>query len=72
MSYFGLMKRKDCLVLTGLGWTILFVFVVGIVVFAVHTIHPFLAVNHPIESRTLVVEGWLPDYALEKAIKEFG
>lgn len=33
--------------------------------------HPFLAVSAPIESKTLVVEGWLPDHALEEAIAEF-
>jgi len=31
----------------------------------------FLALNHPIEAKILVVEGWIPDYALEKAKSEF-
>lgn len=34
-------------------------------------IHPFLAVNAPIKADILVVEGWLPDYAIESAIAEF-
>jgi hypothetical protein len=33
--------------------------------------HPFLAVTAPIPSKTLVVEGWLPDHAMEEAIAEF-
>ncbi len=35
------------------------------------TIHPFLSVNDPVEGDILVVEGWITDYALEKAISEF-
>jgi hypothetical protein len=31
----------------------------------------FLTAHHPIEADILVVEGWIPDYALEAAIGEF-
>jgi hypothetical protein len=34
-------------------------------------IHPFLAKNAPIVTDVLVVEGWLPDYAIEAAMAEF-
>ncbi len=34
-------------------------------------IYPFLRENEPIEAEILVVEGWLPEYALEEALKEF-
>jgi len=34
-------------------------------------IFPFLAVTHPIESKTLVVEGWVHDYALLAGVREF-
>jgi hypothetical protein len=34
-------------------------------------IHSFLAVSSPIPADVLVVEGWLPDYALKGAIAEF-
>jgi hypothetical protein len=33
--------------------------------------HTFLSVNHPVAANILVVEGWLPDYALEEAVQEF-
>jgi hypothetical protein len=33
--------------------------------------YSFLAVNAPIEADVLVVEGWLPDYALEEVVVEF-
>jgi hypothetical protein len=39
--------------------------------FAIAKIHPFLAKNAPLEADILVVEGWLPDYALEAAMNEF-
>jgi hypothetical protein len=34
-------------------------------------LHPFLAITDPTRAQVLVVEGWLPDYALEAARKEF-
>jgi DUF218 domain len=34
-------------------------------------IHQFLAKNAPIAADILVVEGWLPDYAIEAAMHEF-
>jgi hypothetical protein len=36
-----------------------------------HGIHSFFAVNHPVKSEVMVVEGWLPDSALEQALLEF-
>lgn len=40
--------------------------------FILRKIYDFLAVNSPDRSADfLVVEGWLPDYALEKAMQEF-
>lgn len=33
--------------------------------------HEFLCVTDRVDANVLVVEGWLPDYALEKAIEEF-
>ena len=32
---------------------------------------PFLAVSRPVQGRFLVVEGWAPDYGLEKAVRVF-
>jgi len=36
----------------------------------VRSLHPFLAVNAPINDGLLVVEGWIPDYGLSVAIQE--
>ena len=49
----------------------LFVAVAASVWFAVQTVHPFLAVTHPVKGRILVLDSWLPDYALARAMTEF-
>ena len=49
----------------------LLVIVVFLIIFVVKNIYPFLAVDSPVNSEILVVEGWLPDYALEQAMNEF-
>jgi len=71
MAYLGFMKRKNCLVLTWFGWIVLLALIVGAIVLVIRTVHPFLAVNHRIETSILVVEGWLPDDAIEEALREF-
>jgi DUF218 domain len=39
--------------------------------FAILNIHPFLAKSSPVNADILVVEGWLPDYAIQSAVAEF-
>jgi DUF218 domain len=39
--------------------------------FSISSIYPFLAVNAPVPSSILVVEAWVPDYALEQVKNEF-
>lgn len=34
-------------------------------------VHPFLAVDEPVGGEALVVEGWIPDYALAEALAAF-
>ena len=71
MLFPRLIKRKECLVPTGLGWTILIGIFAGVVITGVFCVYPFLAVSDPVAADVLVVEGWLPDYALEQAKTEF-
>jgi hypothetical protein len=40
-------------------------------VVAVESAMPFLAPTRPVQGSVLVVEGWLPDYALEEAMRVF-
>ncbi len=71
MAYLGLIKRKERWGLTACGWVVMILAVIAGAGIAVVTIHPFLAVTQPVRCDILAVEGWLPDYALEKAIDEF-
>ena len=43
----------------------------GLSALLVRFANSFLSVNAPLSSQVLVVEGWLPDYALMGAIREF-
>jgi hypothetical protein len=43
----------------------------GAFVAALRTVHPFLAVTERVPTTVLVVEGWLPDFALQAALAEF-
>jgi hypothetical protein len=68
---FGLMVRKER---WGLSWrgrivAILLILVVGI--WWILSIHSFLAVTRPVDTRILVVEGWVSNYGLKGAINEY-
>jgi hypothetical protein len=67
----GLLRRRECLLPTLRGWIALLFTCAVLIVFAVGGAHSFLAVNDPVPGGVLVVEGWLPDYALEEAMTEF-
>ena len=61
-------KRR---VLTPMGWAALSVAFGSVLVSIILFIHPFLAPTKPVGGGILVVEGWLPDYALEKVKERF-
>lgn len=68
MAHWKLIKRKEAWVLAWRGWLLLLgSLIVALVLLAV-SIHPFLAMTRPVHGDILVVEGWMPDSALEKAI----
>jgi len=56
-----------------LPWTTwLAVGVLGAAAIAVvRWVHPFLAISRPVSADVLVVEGWVPDYVLVAAAREF-
>jgi len=71
MSSFSFFRRKECWVPTIQG-VLLVAGVLGIALVGLAlTVYPFLAVNEPVETDVLVVEGWVPDYALEVAKDKF-
>ena len=67
----GLLQRRACLLPTLRGWVVLFVGLTICLIVTVRSLRPFLAVNVPISGGLLVVEGWMPDYALQAALDEF-
>ncbi len=66
-----LLKRKELWVPTLSGWALLLAVLLGLAASFLAYAHTFLSVNRPVKANVLVVEGWLPDYALEEAVKEF-
>ena len=67
-QWFGLARRKEAWVLTWRGWLlVLFLLALGGFL-ALDLVHDFLAVNAPVNSGVLVVEGWIPEYALTNFI----
>lgn len=69
--YWGLLRRRECLVLT---WKARFLLLTGLLLLtllAMRFVHPFLAVTDSKPGGVLVVEGWTTDWALEAAIAEF-
>ena len=71
MKNLNLIKRKEIWVITVKGWLI--IGVIGMIILGsfAKTVHPFFAVTDPKRGEILVVEGWLPRYAIEKAVQEF-
>ncbi len=66
-----LRHRHQKWMLTARGWLVAITFALSLIISIITHIHPFLAVNSPLKADVLVVEGWLPDYALKDAIAEF-
>jgi hypothetical protein len=66
-----LIKKGQVWVPTWPGWVIFALIIATFFMVTLYGIQPFLAVNHPIKSEIMVVEGWMPDSALEQALREF-
>jgi hypothetical protein len=66
-----IVREKVCTVPTLWGW--LFVCAAGLMAISLITMNcnAFLAVDRPIDAKVMVVEGWLPEYALAQAAAEF-
>ena len=71
MALLGLLKKKQTYVISLAGWLIILLIICGALIFFALNVYSYLAVTEPVPSNILVVEGWLPDYALESAANEF-
>jgi uncharacterized SAM-binding protein YcdF (DUF218 family) len=69
--FFGLATRKER---WGLSWYGR-LFVISIVLLAIYAVvvnvHPFLAVTDRVDTKILVVEGWIDEYAIRASAEEF-
>jgi hypothetical protein len=61
----GLLCRRSLWVPTWRAWLLLVTLVLLAAAVFWISIHPFLAMNKPVAARVMVVEGWVPDQALE-------
>jgi len=69
--FFGLLKRKEKWVLSWRGRLVVWGGLAVLGVVFILKVHPFLAVTERVDTQYLVVEGWVPNYALEESIAEF-
>lgn len=67
----GLLKRRETWTLSAQGWVLMLALVTALATTFLFGIHPFLAVTDRVPARILVVEGWIPDYALKRSLEEF-
>jgi hypothetical protein len=67
----GFVQRRERLLPTWRGWLVLLFAGTALIVYGVRGAYSFLAVNDPVYNGALVVEGWVPDYALQQVIAEF-
>ena len=66
----GLFDRRPRWAPTLRGWLCLGLLLVGTTGATFWTIYPFLAANAPLAAEVLVVEGWIPDYAILRCAME--
>jgi uncharacterized SAM-binding protein YcdF (DUF218 family) len=67
----GLLSRRERWGLSLRGKCLLIIVAVGLLLFVILTVYPFLAVTHRVDADVLVVEGWVHPYAIQAAANEF-
>ena len=68
---FGLVTRRERWGLSWKGWLVFALLVIGVAGSLTYATYPFLAVTHRVDADTLVVEGWVHQYAIQSAVTEF-
>jgi uncharacterized SAM-binding protein YcdF (DUF218 family) len=66
----GILTRKTCWCLSWRGWLLVAATTTTAALVLFSNIYPFLAVTKRVNSDTLVVEGWIDEYAIQAAVKE--
>jgi hypothetical protein len=71
MKRVRLLRRRQLLFPTVWGWGVLVLLTLSAAYLCIRSVHSVLAPTRPVDAQALIVEGWLPDYALEAAVAEF-
>jgi len=71
VKLFGVFVRKERWGISWQGWLIVLTGIVVAFCLCLFRIYPFLAVTHRVNTNVLVVEGWIHEYAIRAAVKEF-
>jgi len=66
---FSLLQERTGYTLTWLGKLLTLLLVAGTTMALFFNLHPFLATSTPLNKGLLVIEGWLPDYAIQGALE---
>jgi uncharacterized SAM-binding protein YcdF (DUF218 family) len=67
----GLLIRRERWALSWRGQLILASALLLVGALCIKSVYPFLAITDPVNANILVVEGWIHEYAIRAAIKEF-
>ena len=70
-SFLGLLRRREILVPTWLGWLFLILIAIGGCIGAERGVYPFLATSRPVSGGVLVAEGWIPRHLFKQVVDEF-
>ena len=68
---YSLFKKCHCWRPTILGWIIILVVMVAIFRVSLDSVYSYLAIDKPIKSRTMIIEGFVPLYILKEAVKTY-
>ena len=71
MGRFIFFRKKERWTATLLGQLLKLLILTLLVIIFLKTIHPFLSEVNPVETKTMVLEGFVPDYVVAKAVKMF-
>lgn len=67
----GILIRQERWGLSRRGWVTTIIVLSAVLAGFIFNIHSFLAVTHPVKTNMLVVEGWVHDYGIKAAVKEY-
>lgn len=67
----GIITRRERWGLSWRGWLLVMSTGLAVVYFAFLNVYPFLATTQRVDTKVLVVEGWVHKYAIRSAVEEF-